>query len=97
MSNNHQSEQELYQMAEKGRRFQGLQKDLVFQELLSEAKRFIQNKWQQCPINDEATAREAKLEFEAMKRLDSMVNGFINIGNVAQTALEKLEKERERK
>lgn len=57
-----------------------------------EADKFILSKWQQCHIDDEKTAKEAKLELESMKKLNSMINGFINIGEHAKNQLQKLEK-----
>lgn len=79
---------------QKGRRFQELQDNPIFRELLVEADKFILNKWQQCRIDDEATQKEAKLELEAMKKLGTMVHGFIKIGEHAQKELEKLEKKK---
>lgn len=57
-----------------------------------EADKFILKKWQQCRIDDEATQKEAKLELEAMKKLEVMIHGFIQIGEHASKELEKKNK-----
>lgn len=61
---------------------------------MEEADKFILRKWQQCRIDDEVTQKEAKLELEAMKKLNIMIHGFIQIGEIAQKELEKLEKKK---
>ena len=91
------NKQDLFREVERGRRFQELQKLPAFQELIEEADRGILKKWQQCRINDDSTQKEAKLELEAIKKLNLLITGFINIGNVASGILEKLDKKVEEK
>ena len=58
-----------------------------------EWKKIIET-WQQCPIDDEKTQKECKLEIEGLKRISNRVHGIIVIGEHAVKELEKLEKQK---
>ena len=56
-----------------------------------EWKKIIET-WQQCPIHDEKTQKECKLELEGLKRISNRVHGIVVTGEYAAKELEKLER-----